>query len=210
MNDLKIYIMKNLKKMFAILVAATTMFIWTGHSKEGSVEPKGDTGNANALATKWLSFRTTGDGGSEESDLSSDPHSMFVWTINAPILNSINSSDDSTSVVLIYFKEHFGGNSIYLLPKFINNLFEYNTLMSAAIEQPNNDKPAFLSLRFNSLGNNTELITPNKLAPKLDMYHYRIVVVPQATTKSTGTTSLKEELENMSYLEVCERYGIEP
>ncbi len=217
---------KNFKKMFAVLFAATMMFVWTGCSKEGPVGPagpagpagqqgpkgdKGDIGNANVLATEWLSFRTTGDDGSEESDLGSDTRSYFAWFIYAPILNSINLSGDSASVVLVYFKESAGTNTVTLIPKIIPNLFEYSTLLTVNINKPGGNQSAYLALIFTTLGDmQTERITPNKLAPKLDNYHYRIVVVPQATTKSTGTKSLKEELENMSYLEVCERYGIEP
>ncbi len=201
-------------KIFVVVFAATMMFTWTGCSKEGPQGPKGNSGNANVIASEWLLFRDTRPdlGGSVQADVGNN-ELVFEWrsyalpTVMAPVLES-----EAGCVICVYFSYAglFGNFDAYMLPVyFASGFFGQKAIMTANVNvNATKDPKPYIDFQFSSLTANG--LNTGSFKANLDTWRYRVIVVPQAATRSTGNQPLKETLENMSYLEVCEHYGINP
>ncbi len=199
--------------MFAVLFAATLMFVWTGCSKKGPPGEKGNPGNANVIASDWLLFRNTRPdmGGSVASDLSDNMPSILWKSYALPVVMAPVLTDEAGCIICVYFRYGVGDDEAHLLPVYFTPaIFGQRAIMTASVNiDATIDPNPYIFFSIYSLSGNN-LNTNNFKQNYLDMFKYRVIVVPQAATKSRDNKSLKAELEKMSYLELCGRYNIVP
>lgn len=157
---------------------------------KGDKGDKGDPGNANVVVSDWLSFNKA-----------SGLLPLNYFEIKENLTTTLETwKNNPKTAVLAYFKYEQTGKYVYSIPHIFTKgtPFEYQTLLNYNLKE--NETIIYFS--FEGIGGN---ITPDKINAKTD-YRYRVIVIPS----STRSASLQEELQKLSYEEVCARYGIEP
>lgn len=169
----------------------------------GAKGDKGDPGNANVATSNWHTFNWwSGNEFFEDIDIN-DPTESFEYVITGLSDTLEPWEKNPLSAVLVYFKYSKTSSWTYGVPYFFSKgspfeepvLFTFNLL----------DNEKVLYFKFSSITGGK--ITPSKLP--IGTYVFRVVVIPPGT-RSAGSQSLQEELQKLSYEEVCARYGIEP
>ena len=154
---------------------------------KGDKGDKGDTGNANVIVSGWYLFNPVNISGLTASfEIKEELDFLDTWKQN------------TNTAVLAYFKYGRPDAYIYSIPHVFekNHPFEHPTLLTYNLRE---NSPT-IYFKFTGIGGQ---ITPKKISKE---YRYRIILIPSATRSAT----LQEELQKLSYQEVCARYGIEP
>ncbi len=178
---------------------------------KGDKGDKGEQGNANVKSTNWIGFDVEADWVKYRPDFVyfKDGNSMFNFS--EATIKAISRGD---YITLCYVKKS-GMALRWILPaSFANNDFiEFGNgrkIMNYVLNARSDG--TFFSFELNVAS--TDATNVKGSDGGADKWQYRLVFIAvdggSMPTKSASAGALKEELQKLSYEEVCARYDIEP
>ena len=175
---------------------------------KGDKGDKGEEGNANVKRTRWLDFDEEADWFNIRPDFAFFRDNNIVFDFSAQTIKSIAAGD---YITLCYVRKKAWAVQ-WPLPSVLANgdfvEFGNGRKMMNYLISANEDGSDFkFELNVTSTdGTNVKGGTED--------WQYRLIFVAvdggAMPTKSTSADALKEELQKLSYEEVCARYDIEP
>ncbi|MGP1611022.1 MAG: hypothetical protein ACTTGW_05260 [Candidatus Cryptobacteroides sp.] len=173
---------------------------------KGDKGDKGEKGNANVKHTGWLEFDNEADWINLRPDFAFFRDNNIVFDFSEQTIKSIAAGD---YITLCYVRKN---NLRWVLPASIakNDFPEFGNgckIMNYILHAPQNG--SFFDFELNVTSTDGTNVKGSDAG-----WWYRLVFIAvdggAMPTKSASAGALKEELQKLSYEEVCARYDIEP
>lgn len=173
---------------------------------KGDKGDKGDMGNANVKSTAWIAFDIPSAWIKLKPDFCYFKDVNYDWRFSAQTIKDIESGK---YVSICYVKKQ-NGVARWTLPAFfaVGDFPEFGTgrkMMNYVLHPKADGSDITFELNVTS--------TDGTAVTGATYWYYRVVFisVDGGTMRSAvSAEALKEELQQLSYEEVCARYGIEP
>lgn len=173
---------------------------------KGAKGDKGEQGNANVKSTRWLEFDNEADWINYRPDFAYFKDDNNVFHFSKATIEQISQGN---YITLCYVWKN---NLRWVLPASIakNDFPEFGNgrkIMNYILHAPQNG--SFFNFELNVTSTDGTNVKGSDVG-----WWYRLVFIAvdggAMPTKSASADALKEELQKLSYEEVCARYDIEP
>ena len=198
------------KMMNWLVLLLTAGFMLTVACKgpAGPAGPKGEQGNANVKCTEWIAFNKEAAWEKYRNDFYYFKHDNDKFNFSASTIKQISEGE---YITICYVKN---GALRWALPASIadNNCTEFGKgrkIMNYVLHTPEDANSFVFEINVTSTDGSEVKGSDGDGA-----WMYRLVFIAadggSMPTKSASADALKEELQKLSYEEVCARYDIEP